>query len=84
MLERQIENALYLSRWVLALVDLALVASLVVMVMFSGYENFVSRLDINEARDKLSWLGKLGSGSLKLKVPRPSSPFPPFIYCGYL
>lgn len=60
------EDQLVLS--VLALVDLALVASLVVMVMFSGYENFVSRLNIDEAQEKLSWLGKLDSGSLKLKV----------------
>jgi uncharacterized protein (TIGR00645 family) len=53
---------------VLALIDLSLVASLVVMVMFSGYENFVSRLDIGEGEDKLGWLGKLDAGTLKLKV----------------
>ena len=53
---------------VLALIDLSLVASLVVMVMFSGYENFVSRLDIGEGDDKLGWLGKLDAGTLKLKV----------------
>jgi uncharacterized protein (TIGR00645 family) len=53
---------------VLALIDLALVASLVVMVMFSGYENFVSRLDIGQGEDKLGWLGKLDAGTLKLKV----------------
>ncbi len=38
------------------------------MVMFSGYENFVSRIDIDEDVEKLSWLGKLDSGSLKQKV----------------
>ncbi len=53
---------------VLALVDLALVGSLLVMVMFSGYENFVSQLDIHEGSEKLGWLGKLDSGTLKLKV----------------
>jgi uncharacterized protein (TIGR00645 family) len=53
---------------ILAMIDLALVASLVVMVMFSGYENFVSRLDVREAGDKLDWLGKLDAGTLKLKV----------------
>ena len=53
---------------VLALIDLSLVASLVVMVMFSGYENFVSRMDIAEGGDKLGWLGKLDAGTLKLKV----------------
>ncbi len=53
----------------LALVDLALVAGLIVMVMFSGYENFVSKLDVDGAGgEKLSWLGKLDAGSLKLKV----------------
>jgi uncharacterized protein (TIGR00645 family) len=52
---------------ILALIDLALVASLVVMVMFSGYENFVSRLDVGDG-DKLGWLGKLDAGTLKLKV----------------
>jgi uncharacterized protein (TIGR00645 family) len=53
---------------VLGMIDLALVASLVVMVMFSGYENFVSRLDIAAGEDKLGWLGKLDAGTLKLKV----------------
>lgn len=50
----------------LALIDAALVASLIVMVMISGYENFVSRFD--EADDQVSFLGKLDSGSLKIKV----------------
>lgn len=53
---------------ILSLVDMALVGSLVVMVMFSGYENFVSRIDIEEGDDKLDWLGKLDAGTLKLKV----------------
>jgi uncharacterized protein (TIGR00645 family) len=53
---------------ILALIDMVLVASLVVMVMFSGYENFVSRLDIDEGTEKLGWLGKLDAGTLKLKV----------------
>lgn len=50
----------------LGLIDAALVASLVVMVMLSGYENFVSRFD--EGRDDLAWLGKLSAGTLKVKV----------------
>jgi len=50
---------------ILSLIDLALLASLVVMVMLSGYENFVSRFDKS---DKLGWLGKLDANSLKLKV----------------
>jgi uncharacterized protein (TIGR00645 family) len=53
---------------VLALIDITLVGGLIVMVMFSGYENFVSRLDINETDEKLNWLGKVDSASLKNKV----------------
>ena len=53
---------------VLSLIDLSLVGGLLVMVMFSGYENFVSAIDLDEKSDKLSWLGKLDSGSLKQKV----------------
>jgi uncharacterized protein (TIGR00645 family) len=53
---------------VLSLMDMALAGGLLVMVMFSGYENFVSRIDIEEGAEKLSWLGKLDSGSLKLKI----------------
>ena len=54
--------------FILSMVDIALVGGLIVMVMFSGYENFVSRLNIDEDAEKLSWLGKLDSGSLKQKV----------------
>ena len=52
----------------LGLIDMALVGGLLVMVMISGYENFVSQLDIDEDKEKLSWLGKMDSGSLKMKV----------------
>jgi len=52
----------------LALVDMVLVGSLIIMVMFSGYENFVSALDVDQGVEKLSWLGKLDANSLKLKV----------------
>jgi uncharacterized protein (TIGR00645 family) len=53
---------------VLGLIDMVLVSSLIVMVMLSGYENFVSRLDVAGTGEKLGWLGKLDSGTLKLKV----------------
>ena len=52
----------------LSLIDMALVGGLLVMVMISGYENFVSQLDIEEGKEKLDWLGKMDSGSLKMKV----------------
>ena len=56
-----------LALTVLAMIDLSLVGSLIVMVMFSGYENFVSRIDA-EGTESLGWLGKLDAGALKLKV----------------
>jgi uncharacterized protein (TIGR00645 family) len=52
----------------LSLIDMALVGGLLVMVMISGYENFVSQLDIDDDQEKLSWLGKMDSTSLKAKV----------------
>ena len=52
----------------LTLIDMTLVASLIVMVMLSGYENFVSKLDLEGAEKSLAWLGKLDAGSLKIKV----------------
>ena len=53
---------------VLSLVDLIMVANLVVMVIISGYENFVSHIEVDDTRDKLSWFGKLDAGSLKIKL----------------
>lgn len=52
----------------LALIDMVLVANLIVMIVISGYETFVSRLDVGEDEDKPSWLGKLDAGTLKIKV----------------
>jgi len=51
----------------LGLIDAALVASLVVMVIISGYENFVGRFD-REHEDEVHWLGTIDVGSLKIKV----------------
>lgn len=52
----------------LTLIDLTLVGSLTVIVMFSGYENFVSQMDIGLSTEKLGWLGTHDYGSLKMKV----------------
>ena len=49
----------------LGLIDAGLVASLVVMVIISGYENFVSRFD---DKSEVHWLGTIDAGSLKIKV----------------
>ena len=53
---------------ILSLIDLSLVGGLIVMVMLSGYENFVSNIDLDHGAEKLSWLGKMDAGSLKQKV----------------
>ncbi len=52
----------------LTLIDLAMVGGLIVMVMMSGYENFVSQLDLEGEKEKLNWLGKMDSSSLKGKI----------------
>lgn len=52
----------------LTLIDLSLVASLLLIVMFSGYENFVSQLNLGENAEKLDWLGTHDYSSLKMKV----------------
>lgn len=53
---------------VLSLIDMAMVGGLIVMVMMSGYENFVSTLDVAEGEEKLGWLGTMDSSSLKAKI----------------
>lgn len=61
------ESDLILS--LLSMVDMGLVGGLIVMVMYSSYENFVSRLDLDEKDSELlGWLGKMDAGSLKNKV----------------
>ncbi len=53
---------------ILTLIDLAMVGGLIIMVMFSGYENFVSSLNITGDEEKLGWLGTMDSASLKAKI----------------
>lgn len=54
---------------VLSLIDLAMVGGLIVMVMLSGYENFVAQLTkTSSSESRLSWLGTMDSSSLKMKV----------------
>jgi len=52
---------------ILGLVDFVLVANLLVMVILSGYEAFVSRIDV-AGEDKPSWLGKVDAGTVKIKL----------------
>ena len=53
---------------VLSLIDLSLVGNLVVIVIFSGYENFVSKIDTENAEDRPSWMGTLDFSGLKMKL----------------
>jgi uncharacterized protein (TIGR00645 family) len=53
--------------YVLSLIDIVLIANLVLMVILSGYDNSVSRLNIN-SEDRPSWLGKIDTSGLKQKV----------------
>jgi uncharacterized protein (TIGR00645 family) len=53
---------------ILSLVDLSLMANLVLMIMFGGYQNFVSELDFGGHKDKPTWIGHVGFSDLKLKL----------------
>ena len=53
---------------ILVLVDLSLVASLLLIIIFSGYEIFVSKIDTADHVDRPSWMGKVDFSGLKLKV----------------
>ncbi len=53
---------------VLALVDLALSGSLLIIVIFSGYENFVSRMNHEGHKDWPEWMGTIDFSALKLKL----------------
>lgn len=52
----------------LTLIDLTLAANLLLIVMFSGYESFVSKFDIDVGSDKPGWMGKVDFGGLKMKL----------------
>jgi uncharacterized protein (TIGR00645 family) len=53
---------------ILHLIDLSLIASLLIIITLSGYESFVSKIDIKDEQDKLSWMGKIGFSELKIKL----------------
>lgn len=53
---------------VLTLVDLSLAGNLVVMVVFSGWENFVSKMEHITSRDRPEWMGTIDFSALKLKL----------------
>jgi uncharacterized protein (TIGR00645 family) len=53
---------------ILTLVDSALIAALLLIIGFSGYENFVSKIGTGEHEDRPAWMGKVGFSDLKLKL----------------
>jgi uncharacterized protein (TIGR00645 family) len=52
----------------LSLIDLSLTGNLLLIVMFSGYENFVSKIDITGHEDRPSWMGTVDFAGIKLKL----------------
>ncbi len=53
---------------ILTLVDTALIAVLLLIIVFSAYENFVSKLSIGDHEDRPAWMGKVGFADLKMKL----------------
>ncbi|WP_419616068.1 YqhA family protein [Thiolapillus sp.] len=53
---------------ILSLIDLVLVANLMLIIVFAGYENFVSRIDVADHKDRPEWMGKVGFTDLKIKL----------------
>ena len=52
----------------LSLIDLTLAGNLLLIVIFSGYENFVSKIDVGDHEDQPDWKGKVDFAGLKLKL----------------
>lgn len=52
----------------LSLIDLSLTANLLLIVIFAGYENFVSRMHIEAHEDRPSWMGTVDFSGLKIKL----------------
>jgi uncharacterized protein (TIGR00645 family) len=53
---------------ILTLVDSALIAALLLIIGFSGYENFVSKIGTGDHEDRPAWMGKVGFSDLKIKL----------------
>lgn len=53
---------------ILTLVDTTLIACLLLIIIFSGYENFVSKINFGDHEDRPVWMGKVGFSDLKLKL----------------
>ena len=53
---------------ILSLVDITLVANLLIIIIFAGYENFVSKIDTGDSEDRPTWMGHVSFSDLKLKL----------------
>lgn len=54
---------------ILSLIDIALLGNLIVIVIFAGYENFVSKMKASEhSEDRPSWMGHVDFSGLKMKL----------------
>jgi uncharacterized protein (TIGR00645 family) len=52
----------------LSLIDLSLTANLLLIVIFAGYENFISKMHIGEHEDRPGWMGTIDFAGLKIKL----------------
>lgn len=53
---------------VLSLIDIVMVANLILLVVFAGYENFVSKIDTSNHEDRPDWMGLVSFSDLKIKL----------------
>ncbi len=53
---------------ILTLIDMALIGNLLIIIIFSGYENFVSKIDTADHVDRPDWMGHVDFSDLKMKV----------------
>ena len=53
---------------VLSLIDLSLIGNLLLIVIFSGYESFVSKIEVGRSPERLAWMGSVDFAGLKLKL----------------
>jgi uncharacterized protein (TIGR00645 family) len=53
---------------ILSLVDITLVANLLLIIIFAGYENFISKINTGDNEDRPDWMGHVSFSDLKLKL----------------
>jgi uncharacterized protein (TIGR00645 family) len=59
------EEAILLA---LSLIDLSLTGNLLLIVIFAGYENFVSKIHVGDPEDRPKWMGTVDFAGLKIKL----------------